>query len=367
VGRLLGASVPLRSISSLVSSDVSDSRLGGQPAFPLPALLPGTGDLRLERTFEIAGVGLEIASGDPGFLSEFESVFGGGDAAELPAGAPRLRVRLSTGEDGWGEIEASGDALDDPGAFLEGLSSPDIPIRTLESPVGWRLLGVGDAGPVFAFSGGRTFFRQVPRWRRILSHFFFLRALRLRADALFFHAASVEVGGTGAMLVGPKGSGKSTLALALAFRGHGLLGDETACYTPRTGKLSPMLRPLGIKPGPRSAAVERAVREVGGQPDPEGVLRVPSQRLLPRPRPAPVPLKSILFLRGFGEDCAVRPIAPGREELSQLQPLASSLSSGPAVQRVFEMVRLLGSVRVYSVTGGTPDQTAEATEEVLES
>ena len=65
------------------------------------------------------------------------------------------------------------------------------------------------------------------------------------------------------MLVGPKGAGKSTLALALAARGHALLGDEHACYLPATGELLPFRRPVGIKPGPRAAAVESALLAPG--------------------------------------------------------------------------------------------------------
>lgn len=321
-------------------------------------------------TLTLLGVTMEVRSEDAPFLEEFVSIFGG---REPPPASPRGRLSVhlekESDREDYGRLRISGDGLSDPAGFLLGFSSPTVPLRLLDSPEAGSvaLALASDPDPVFLFRAQECLFRKVPRWRRIVSHFLFLRMLRLRSDALFFHAASVEIAGRGALLIGPKGTGKSTLALALAARGHGFLGDETACYVPASGELLPFRRPVGIKPGPASAIVRDALARLRPAPDEEGLVRVPIESLLPVPPAVAAPLTALVFLSGFGSTAELVPTRAGRDELACLQPIASALTNVPATQRVFEMVRLVSSLACFRLVAADPDETARLLEKELRS
>jgi energy-coupling factor transporter ATP-binding protein EcfA2 len=321
-------------------------------------------------SFRLVDVVLRVKTDDPEFLSEFSSVFGqaqsGSGQAARTAFDAAITVRRGP-DSQHGLLRVSGDELADPAEFLLAFSSPTVPIRRLEvAGLAGTALGIGDdPTPALRFHAGDCVFRLSGRWRRILSHYLFLRLLRLRDDALFFHAASLGIRDTGVLLIGPKGSGKSTLALALAARGHNFLGDETACYQPASGQLLPFRRPVSIKPGRAAAAVVDALARGQYPSDEDGVRRVEVESLLPVPEAVPVDLGAVVFLRGFSRAPEFSRLEASREELSALQPLASSLANRPATLRVFEMVRMLSRVRTYGVVAGDPDDTAVLIEEGL--
>jgi hypothetical protein len=342
------------------------------PSVTTPAARAGTDDrpwnTPSSRAFQIVDVDLRIATDDVGLLEEFESIFGGSQTADRPPRASFQATVLAAeaGAD-HGRLSVQGDALADPASFLLGFASPTIPLRALPNPGsdGAVLVGLeGDDQPLFAFRGDECLFRKVPRWRRIVAHFLFLRLLRLRTDLIFFHAASVGIGGQGLLLMGPKGGGKSTVSAALAARGHNFLGDETAAYQPSSRLLFPFRRPLGIKPGPRSALIDRSLGQMGPRPDEEGILRIPIEALCPVPEAHPVPLRAVCFLDGFAASPELLSSPGGRDELSRMQPMASSLGQG-ATSCVFEMIRLLGGASCYRLRLGDPDETAALLEEVF--
>jgi hypothetical protein len=206
--------------------------------------------------------------------------------------------------------------------------------------------------------GSDCLFRLGPHWRAEVALLLFNRLLRARPDAIFFHAAAVGVAGRGVMLLGPRGAGKSTLALALASRGHAFLGDDTACYLPGRGDLVPFPRSPGIRPGPRAAAIDRTLVGLGQDPDRDGHVRLPASTLVPALPAEPVPLRAVVFLRGFAALPRLERIRPGRDEVAALQPFTGSLVNAPATRRVFEMIRLLSAVSVYGLHPGEPDATA---------
>jgi len=214
--------------------------------------------------------------------------------------------------------------------------------------------------------GGECRLAQLEGWRKALSLLLLQRVMRSRDDALFFHAASLAVRGRGLLLVGAKGAGKSTLALALATRGHGLLGDEHAAYLPARDALLPFARPVGVKPGPRARTSAAALARAGRDPERDGMMRVPVEDLPAVSVAAgPVPLRAVVFLRGFGDAARFQRVEAGREELADLQPVASSFTNAASTERVFQLVRLLSRAAVFHLHAGPPDDTAALVESVL--
>lgn len=314
-------------------------------------------------TCALAGVSLQVRSDDGPLLERLAAVLG----PRIETDAPALRASVRVDESAsYGHVRLEPDRAWDAADLLLGLQSPEFPFEEVAGDPGWLCLAFrGQESPALAFRGADCLFRLDDRWRTAVALFLFHRLLRLRPDALFFHAATVAVAGRGALLVGPKGSGKSTTALALAARGHVLLGDETACYVPADRTVLPMRRPVGVKPGPRAGAVAEGIARAGLVPQEDGILRADVSTLLPAGEASPVPLRSVVFLRGFAEAPDVAPIEAGREELAALQPLACSLVDAPPARRVFEMVRLFEGLRVFRLHPGDPDETAALLERFL--
>lgn len=301
--------------------------------------------------FRFFGVDLSIAP--LSLQAEFVSLFGSGTGDA----APRARLDVSMAGD---TLRIDGDDLADPAAFLAGFSSPDIPL-TRSGANGVRI--GDDPEPVFEFDGAACRVRTVGGWQRIVSHMLFLRLVRLRPDLLFFHAASVGIAGRAFLFIGPKGRGKTTTSVALAARGHAFLGDETAVVEPATSLVHPFPRPVGIKAGPCASAVAPAVGSLGLTPG--GIARLPIRKLVDAAPAPPLPLGGIVFLQPFEDSPRLERIQAGRDELSQMQPLASSVGGDGAGARVFAMLRLLGSTPCFTLSPAGPDETAIHIERIL--
>jgi hypothetical protein len=97
----------------------------------------------------------------------------------------------------------------------------------------------------------------------------------------------------------------------------------------------------------------------------EGMVRMPVGKLLDVGDAKPLPLGGVGFLQPFADETRVEFVQAGREELSQMQPLASSFGGGAASSRVFGMIRLLGAVRCFRIWPSQPDRTAADLEEAL--
>jgi hypothetical protein len=314
-------------------------------------------------TYALAGVSLQVRSDDPTLLDRVAATIGRPTEITAPTLTATVRVDEPAS---YGHVRLESARSWDAADLLLGLQSPEFPFEPVPGDPGWLCLAFrGQRSPALAFRGADGLFRLDDRWRTAVALFLFHRLLRLRADALFFHAATVAVAGRGALLVGPKGSGKSTTALALAARGHALLGDETACYLPSERAVLPMRRPVGIKPGPRARAVAEGIERSGLTPQEDGILRADVGALLPAGEAAPAPLRSVVFLRGFASRPEIAPVEAGREELAALQPLACSLVDAPPARRVFEMVKLFEGLRVFRLSPGDPDETAAVLERFL--
>ncbi len=325
----------------------------------------------------IADRRIAIECDDERLFSEFFVMFGG--SAPVPGRIGRdadMHVEIHAAihdEFGWFRMSGTDELPVDAHEFSFALTAGQGTFEVLSvDEAGWKCFAFrGSDVPAFAFRGRDCIFALDAQWRRTIMWYLFWRLLRIRSDAIFFHASSVGISGEGAIFVGPSGGGKSTTALALAARGHNFLGDEIAGYVPARGELIPFRRPVGIKPGPRAAAVERSLAT--GEPQriardrfvSDQFLRVAVEQLLRVDPPRVVPLRRIVFLRGFAQRPLLERIAPGRSEIVELQPLMSSFLNASHGRRVFELARLLSNTRVYALQPADPDATALYLEQEL--
>jgi hypothetical protein len=317
---------------------------------------------------------IAVECDDRPFFSDFFAMFGGADPvpAPLPTAADiHLDVRAHVHPKfGWFRMSESNDLPVDAHEFSFALEADrgTFELLPVKEP-GWRCLAFrGSDSPVLAFRGREGLFALSPQWRASILWYLFWRLLRLRSDAIFFHASALGIFGEGTIFVGPKGAGKSTTSLALAARGHNFLSDEIAGYLPASGELMPFRRPVGIKPGPRAAAVERGlVPGAAARIERDGFMRVDVEALFAVEPPRPVPLRRIVFLRGFAARPLLERITPGRGQIVELQPLMSSFLNASHGRRIFELTRLLSTAKVYQLHPGDPDATSIYLEEAFAS
>lgn len=327
---------------------------------PPSSSLPGV-------TFQLAGVSLELDSDDEALVAEAAALLGAPSPGPSPA-LLTMHARVRAGAAAYARLELGVPHREQlaPADLLLAAGSADFPFDLLESSGDRVVLARrGAREPAIIASAGECLFAREDGWRKALSLLLLQRLMRCREDAIFFHAGSVSLRGKGAMVVGPKGAGKSTLVLALAARGHALMGDEHACYLPATGELLPFRRPVGIKPGPRAAAVESALLRRGRSPERDGMMRIPLEDLMDAAPVSAALLRAVVFLDGFADAPELRAVEASRVDLGRLQPVGASMVNAPRTRRVFEMAALLSRSRVYELRAGRPDETAVAVEEAL--
>jgi hypothetical protein len=336
----------------------------------LHALQASPNGYRWSSSVVMADRRITVSSNDEGLFADFFTMFGA--APPVPGtldDRADMRLDIVAGEGDYGWFRLSGDdALPlDGHEFRFATSLEQGTFEAIDYDPEWTCVAVrGETRPAFAFRGRDCLFALTPNWRAGLMWFLFWRLLRLRDDAIFFHASAMGIDGKGTLFIGPSGGGKSTTALSLAARGHMLLSDEVAGYLPATGNIVPFRRPVGIKPGPRCDAVNAALRpEHDARIRDEGFVRFDVNTLFPVADPAPVPLDNIVFLRGFGDRPDLRRVTPGRGEIAELQPLMGSFLNAQHGRRVFELTRLLATANTYELKLGGPDETADYLERAI--
>jgi hypothetical protein len=208
-------------------------------------------------------------------------------------------------------------------------------------------------------------------WRGVIANCAINVALAIQRDALFFHAASFDVAGRGALLAGPKEAGKSTTSLAVAARGHRLLGDEIAAVRTRSNEVLPFPRAVSVREGIRSEWIDERLRVSPSveerYPDGSRRLRVRVSDLFSSMSMEPVPLKVVFFLRPFGASTRIERFTPSRDQTALLEPLGSALWGDSGAARRFQLLRLISSIPCYYLAPGSPDETARAIEEMMEA
>jgi hypothetical protein len=231
--------------------------------------------------------------------------------------------------------------------------------------------GTDPQKPVIVLRANQILIDRGLPWQTIVGHYFVHHALSLQPDYVFFHGATLAVGNNGVLLSGSKGAGKSTLSLALAARGHGFLGDEYAGIERATRVVVPFRRSVSIRRGPQAQAVQRfLVKNIVDRdtlPDGTERWRVPVSRMFPAATSRPVRLTHALFLTGISNSPGATAFEFSAKDLPLLGPLHATLMGKSAGERTVTFLKLFGGIWCYLLTpGGTPDETAELIENIVE-
>jgi hypothetical protein len=199
--------------------------------------------------------------------------------------------------------------------------------------------------------------------------------LSTQRDLLFVHAASVNIHGTGVLLMGPAASGKTTVAFALASRGHPLLGEEMAGIRLGSEEVVPIRRTAGIRRGPRARAVAERLEGRHWETEilQEGTERmlVRAGELFPDTGVAPTRLGCAFYLRRLANRVAVERFSPSMthrvfwQRLSEDAIAVSGASPGRRLMRLFTLMELLSRRRCYFLDVGPPEETAALVEQTV--
>jgi hypothetical protein len=321
---------------------ITPSRQQESALNPLPIVPPLSG------TFRIGDADLNV-SGDQGLLSRFHTILGD-CAAPADRDLPLVRCDVAMRADVVEVTFHYPNVTLDIERFFRDFPSAAESLRQV--------------------SGDTLRFDRRGDWQGAAANCAINVTVAIQRHAFFFHAASVDVAGRGVLLAGGKMAGKSTTSLALAARGHRLLGDEIAALRTATRELLPFPRAVSIRSGVRSARLNDRLASVPlteeTYPDGGLRLRVRVSDLFSLD-PRPVPLSAIFFLRPFAEETRIEAIQPGLHDAAQLEPLASSFWGDSAAHRRFELLQLLGAVRCFALAPGAPDAAAECVERFMEA
>ena len=193
----------------------------------------------------------------------------------------------------------------------------------------------------------------------------------LTEQAIAIHGALVDVGGRGAIVIGPPEAGKSSLACAVWRAGGALLADDVALVD---------LDSAQATPGPRRIALRHSSRPLVGEELWRRILAAPSstptgdgwcfhpEEIDGRPRPSVTRLGAVIFLaRPARPDLApagIASIAPAQAVLAWLPYLVANgrFDPGAAIRRVAPLAE---RVPAFDLARGRLDDMVDSVARVL--
>jgi hypothetical protein len=79
-----------------------------------------------------------------------------------------------------------------------------------------------------------------------------------------------------------------------------------------------------------------------------------------------MPLKAVVFLKGFSSVPAADRFEPGPEHLRELTPMGATLWGMPAGRRAFDMMSMLSRTQCFRMVLGDPEDSAACVERMME-
>ncbi|PYT99109.1 MAG: hypothetical protein DMG38_13095 [Acidobacteria bacterium] len=237
---------------------------------------------------------------------------------------------------------------------------------------GWRSIAfAGRSSPLLTAKGAQVLVDRGEPWQPLVANCAVNWVMQMQPELLFFHAATVAIGGEGVLIAGEKAAGKSTLSMALASRGHDFFGDEIAAVRTETFELAPFRRAVSLRAGPQAPLVDERLADkcCFMETFPDGTLRsrARASELFPAAEPRPQPLRWVFFLRGFEGRPRAEPFRPRSQDLRLLMPLACSFWGRSPATRIAQVARLLSNVNCLFLYPGMPEDTAELVERIVRS
>jgi hypothetical protein len=186
-----------------------------------------------------------------------------------------------------------------------------------------------------------------------------LRTVPLLLDEHYlFHAGAVSHNGQGILLPADQRMGKTTLVLKMVMLGCKFLSDDIACLGSDRGLLAPF---------PRKVNVREPSQELLGLPLAKGASPYPQCRdewewpldiedICPGSLGSTCVARHVVFLRGFGDEPRLDPIARSNALFKLLQCAIGQIED-PA-RYLFQLAGLLHEVDCYTLVIGDLDQTA---------
>jgi hypothetical protein len=237
---------------------------------------------------------------------------------------------------------------------------------------GWRCLTPSEAPgfPTVAMRGSMAMLDRRTHWQPLIAHLAINKLIQAQREMMFFHAASLSIGGAGVLLLGDKCAGKTTTALFLAARGHGLFSDEVGAVDGRDNQLVPFRRALSIRPGPLPETVRARLQagQFGRDTLFDGTTRIRARigSIFGEDEPVTTRLQYLVFLSGFARTPQAQRVSPRAGHVALLKPFGASVYGASRRGVVFRLAAMLSRTRVYSLTLGSPDATAALIEEIVE-
>ncbi len=180
------------------------------------------------------------------------------------------------------------------------------------------------------------------------------RVFRLRQELVVFHAGAVAIGDRAAVIVGPTTSGKSTTSLSLMLRSDDNmpLSDEFALVNTATEQVESFPRLFSIRSGTR-----RLLALNGLETDWEAV---DPARTFDRAWGISAHRASYFFIIGRGRHAHARPLPLSEAIFLAVGSEVQTTIDKNHLRIVDRVIAALSKSRIYALTLGAPDDTADA-------